>query len=151
MLNFKNFGKGSIVPGYLMIVPNKHVISIANLSLKHKEKFFKLLPYVKKTLEKTFNQPAIFFESGSPFGGTKFVNSIIHAHVQTTPLRISKENMKLMKEQMFLEPFDYQKDLSSLKNKSYSFLIDSNNNGFASTSLERPRQIFRKIIAERNK
>lgn len=88
------------------------------------------------------------FESGTPLGGTKFSNSIVHAHVHSAPLKVSPENDKLMKEQMFLEPFDYRNRLSELENKSYSLLIDANDQGFASTSLNRPRQIFRKVIAK---
>ena len=141
-------GKGALIPGYLMIVPNEHILSSANLSKGKQIKLFKLLGRMKGILEDAFSKPVMYFESGTPDGGTKFSNSIIHAHIHSAPIDISEENDLEMKQKMFLEPFDYRNQLSELAHKGYSLLIDSKDNGFAATSLERPRQVFRKIIAK---
>jgi len=142
-------GKGMIIPGYLMIIPKEHVISMAYLTKEKLRKLFILLDETRNILEKTFNEPVIFYEAGtSGVRGVKFNNSIVHAHIHVAPISLSGENYSVLIKEMFLEPFDYRNCLQQLKGKPYSFLIDADNQGFASLVWDRQRQLFRKVLAK---
>lgn len=80
--------KGAFLVGWLMIVPTKHVLSIAGLTEAHSAELEELITQVSDKQRRGFASPTIF-EHGACVSGTTFGCGIDHAHVHLVPLPAS--------------------------------------------------------------
>lgn len=74
-------GTGAFAPGYIMVVPKRHVMSFANLNEAELAEFKKIHIELRKLLTRVYHMPVFSFEcSSGRTGAGKNHNSIIHAH-----------------------------------------------------------------------
>lgn len=73
---------GALKQGFLMIVPKKHILSVAQFPEELMSEYYEVCKDVEKMLRKAFNGKVVsFFEHGSgPSGMTSHKKSIVHAH-----------------------------------------------------------------------
>lgn len=74
---------GSLVPGFLMIVPKPHILSVAQFPKSFYAEYAEVCADVERILKRTFGEEkiVIFFEHGSsPSGMSSHEKSIVHAH-----------------------------------------------------------------------
>lgn len=142
---------GQFITGYLLVIPNEHVMSNAELDTKALEEFKQVLQDVEYLLKLTYNASNVLvWENGSGNGGVgKAKDSIVHSHVHICPSQYSSD--KIMEVSGF--PFETI-TLDELKNyKEHSYLLvrtpdhnvwKINNN----PNLYIPRQYVRQLVAE---
>ncbi len=74
---------GSLVPGFLMIVPKAHILSVAQFPEEYFPEYSEVCEDVEWILKNTFGEEKVvtFFEHGSgPSGMSAHKKSIVHAH-----------------------------------------------------------------------
>lgn len=77
--------KGGFVPGWVMIVPRAHVLSMAGLGDDHLTEFAELVSLVVAKVASRFGGPTLF-EHGAFVEQSSFGCGIDHAHVHVVPL-----------------------------------------------------------------
>jgi ATP adenylyltransferase len=95
--------KGAFLPGWLMVVPISHVLSMAQLPLSLAEELDSLLVRVTCLLELHYSAPTMF-EHGAVTAGTTFGCGIDHAHLHVVPLPAGVD-LRMMAEAALDEPF----------------------------------------------
>jgi len=77
---------GSLVPGYLLVVPRRHALSFGHVSGQYDEELRRLTVSVESALARKYGKRIIFFEHGpvsSRAGGGSCVD---HAHLHAVPV-----------------------------------------------------------------
>lgn len=77
---------GSIVPGYLLIVPRNHVLSASALSAKGLRDLRSVVAEMRSLLRSHFG-PTVCFEHGPSAPGSNLGCSVDHAHMHLVPIR----------------------------------------------------------------
>jgi diadenosine tetraphosphate (Ap4A) HIT family hydrolase len=77
-------GIGALLPGYLLIIPLRHSLSIAQLPLDQRNEFESLKEKIRDVLTRHYMSP-IFFEHGSLDENSKSGCCIYHAHLHALP------------------------------------------------------------------
>jgi ATP adenylyltransferase len=77
--------KGAFLPGWVMLVPKVHVLSVAQLDGVQTLEFNELLAEVRALVARRFSAPTCF-EHGATYAGTSFGCGIDHAHTHLVPL-----------------------------------------------------------------
>lgn len=77
--------RGSIVPGWVLILPRRRAISMAALSDEEHIEFFQFRKDVSQLISSEFGPPTIF-EHGAGFSGSLVGCGVDHAHVHLVPL-----------------------------------------------------------------
>ncbi len=106
---------GALKQGYLMIVPKKHILSVAQFPASYIPEYQEVCEDIEKILLETFDGRIVcFMEHGSgPSGKTSHKKSIVHAHTHVIVDFILKRKFKDM---IQLQPCD---DIASAKNIHY--------------------------------
>ncbi len=142
---------GQFIPGYLLIIPFKHVMSNGELSKETLQEFTDVIEDVEYILKLTYpSSPGfLIWENGSGKSGVgKAKDSLVHSHVHIAPTMLNSENVKKVSGFPF-EEIDFF-DLPDYKVNSYLLIrgvdsrkwIISNN-----PNLYIPRQYIRQLIA----
>jgi len=142
---------GQFISGYLLIIPNQHVMSNAELSSTLLEEFKTVLEDVLFMLKLTYQKNSfLIWENGSGSGGIgKAKDSIVHSHVHVAPSSLTSKDIKQLSgfnfETISLDVlFEYQTN-SYLLVKS---TLDENWMINDDVNLYIPRQYIRQILAE---
>lgn len=142
---------GEFIAGYLLIIPAKHVMSIAELSNTEREEFIMVLNDIKYLLNLTYNVTNFFvWENGtgnSGFGKAK--DSIVHSHVHIAPSTLSAENVE-KKYGLPLKQICFN-DLSQYNMHSYLLVCGNDDNTWFinnNPNVYIPRQFIRQLLAE---
>ena len=77
--------KGSLVPGWLLIVPKRHVLSCAALSREERRELHFFKDHLAERVCSVFG-PVTFFEHGPSHSGSPFGCGLDHAHLHLVPL-----------------------------------------------------------------
>ena len=142
-------GTGAFFEGYLMIVPQKHVMSFALLSKEEQNEFFGVLNDLRTIMEAIYGKKLFAFECGSGrTGAGKHETSIVHAHFHLAPTE-----MPVLKEvqKSGLHPALIQKeDLGDYGDDPYMLYVDQEDNWFIASDPHDyyPRQHPRQVLAE---
>lgn len=80
--------KGSLVPGWLLVVSKRHVLCSGGLSLSEFEPLQQAIGMAVRLVEQGFG-PATIFEHGPAFTGAPLGCGINHLHFHVAPLRFS--------------------------------------------------------------
>lgn len=142
---------GAFIKGYLLIIPNKHVMSMAELSSDLLQEFLDVLDDVTAILKLTYHvKDILVWENGTGNGGIgKAKSSIVHSHVHVAPSKLNAIKIKDLSG-FPLTRISYQ-DLSLYGNHSYLLIEGTNNDEWwinDNPDLYIPRQYVRKLIAE---
>lgn len=140
---------GEFIKGYLLIIPIRHVTSMAEFTEEELAEFKEVLADVTYMLQLTYGyKEFLVWENGTGRGGIgKAKNSVVHAHVHIAPSTLTANDIKNLSGFKFKE-ISYE-NFSSFGNNSYllikkddaSWIINDN------PELYIPRQYVRQILA----
>ena len=143
---------GQFVNGYLLIIPNAHIMSNAELSSEHLEEFYTVLNDIEFILKLTYPnfKEVLVWENGSGSGGKgKAKDSVVHSHVHVALSDLTSHDIKA------LSGFDFEeielKDLAIYKSHSYLLVKNPDNEKWIinnNPEVYIPRQYVRQLIAE---
>lgn len=89
LLATKNFvvvpSKGALVPGWLLVIPKAHQLSIADTPEESRAEFEHVLRVAGEAVHQRFGPPTVF-EHGAARPGTAWGCGIDHAHLHLLPL-----------------------------------------------------------------
>ena len=128
---------GHFVPGYLLIAPKEHYVSVSTLPEKIKEDLEQVQTKVKKILSEVYG-PVIFFEHGpaSRKGGC----CIEHAHVHAVPVHFNLDTIELPSRQI--------QTYTQLPSDEYLFVEDHKGVKQCYQANNLPSQLMRRKIAQ---
>lgn len=139
---------GAIKPGYVMIVPKKHILSVAQFPEGFMAEYQQVCSDVETILKGAYGKDklVVFFEHGSgPSGMTSHKKSIVHAH---THVVIDFQIKQKYKDMVQMKPI---KDISVVKNTHY-FSYQETSSGQQMIAMDPEvyvqRQYPRQIMAE---
>lgn len=141
---------GEFITGYLLIIPKRHVMSLAEFNAEEKTEFTEVLSDVKTMLQMAYNtEDFLVWENGTGNGGKgKAKDSIVHAHVHVAPSNLNFQKIQEMSK------FDFKKvSYEKLSNYGkHSYLLMQENENFwrinDNPDLYIPRQYVRQLLAE---
>lgn len=135
--------KGAFLPGWLMIVPKTHVLSMAELGDDHSDELEELIASVRELQQPVFGSPTMF-EHGASVPGTSFGCGIDHAHLHLVPLPPTMDLRALAEAELgegFLpEPAQFGDPYLRLRAPGTSGWL------WQSPTRSIPRQFFRQLI-----
>lgn len=141
---------GEFITGYLLIIPNEHIMSNAELSATLQKEFFFVLDDILYILELTYHTPYfLIWENGTGNSGKgKAKDSVVHSHVHVAPSKLTASKIEKLSHFNFTR---ISKDeLSLYGNHSYLLIRDTENCWFINSNPELyiPRQYVRQLLAE---
>jgi len=142
---------GSMVEGWVLIVPKKHYLSFGYLEAYYFEELNELHCELSSKLKKIYNKNIISFENGSFTSGSSIGCGVDYAHIHYVPIDI---DIKQKVNDAYNNTLSWQKisSLLSVKNtienlSSYLFIEDVNSQKFL-CEIDKPySQLIRQIIA----
>ena len=142
---------GEFIKGYLLIIPNEHVMSMAELSPDLHQEFLDVLDDVITILKLTYPiQDFLVWENGTGNGGIgKSKNSIVHSHIHVAPSKLNIQKIQQLSG-FSLTKISYE-DLTSYGNHSYLLVKGNSTDEWwinDNPDLYIPRQYVRQLIAE---
>lgn len=145
---------GEFIKGYLLIIPNNHVMSMAELSPDLHQEFLDVLDDILEILKLTYPvKDFLIWENGTGNGGIgKAKSSIVHSHIHVAPSKL--DVAKIHQISGFpLTKISYE-DLYSYGNHSYLLIKGNCDDEWwinDNPDLYIPRQYVRQLIAEEYK
>lgn len=140
---------GHFVPGSLLIIPRKHIMSCAELDKEQLAELLEVIDDCKYILREIYGQDTLLWENGSGTGGHgKDKSSIVHAHIHMNPcnmdiLNVSENKGITPKKIDYFELAKYQEESYLLiQNYDLEWYIVSDKNLYI------PRQYVRQLVAE---
>lgn len=143
---------GQFITGYLLIIPNEHIMSNGELPIEHLDEFNLVLKDVEYIIKLAYPDAKgiLVWENGSGSGGKgKAKDSLVHSHVHVAPSALTSHDIKLM------SGFDFDEidlhDLQFYKAHSYLLVKNPDNEKWIINNdpeLYIPRQYVRQLIAE---
>jgi diadenosine tetraphosphate (Ap4A) HIT family hydrolase len=85
---------GAMVPGWVMVLPKVHALSIARVPHEQREELKLLINRTRTVVEKRFG-PATLFEHGASAAGSLTGCGVDHAHLHIVPLHFSLISLAL--------------------------------------------------------
>ncbi len=142
---------GEFIKGYLLIIPIKHAMSMAELSSDIQQEFLSVLEDIMQILKLTYHiNDILVWENGTGNGGIgKAKNSIVHSHVHVAPSKLTAENINEISG-FQLKKIPYS-DLHLYGKHSYLLIKGNNDNEWFindNPSLYIPRQYIRQLVAD---
>ena len=145
---------GEFIKGYLLIIPNEHVMSMAEIPSNQRQELLDVIDDVQSMIKLTYPvNDVLVWENGTGNGGKgKAKNSIVHSHVHVAPSKLTPA--KIQELQGFpLVNISYE-DLFAYGNHSYLLIKgDSNDDWWINDNpdLYIPRQHIRQLVADEYK
>ena len=139
--------KGMVVPGHLLIIPKKHINGFAELSIDELKKIEVFYKKIKNDMKSYLNKNVIIFEHGSLPEG-RHPKSIVHAHLHIIPYNLSNNNHKRIISSCQLKEINDYLGIKNVEKKDYCYYEYEDEKCYLSDSVDFPRSIIFKIIAE---
>lgn len=142
--------KGSIVEGYLMVTPKRHIESLADLSEDEFEQLLFVNNQMSDMLKQIYGKSTILFERGSGKGNEDLhPGAITHAHMHIIPTELNKEIHSEILEEADMMQLVEPKTILENSIDTYLLYIDNNGNWFKTKSPETfiPPQYVRRKVA----
>ena len=139
--------KGMVVPGHLLIIPKKHINSFAEFSINKLNIIKNFCEKISFQIKKHMKTEVIFFEHGSLPEG-RHPQSIVHAHLHIIPYNLTKRNNEKIINDCKLEKIEKYEQIQDVIYKDYCYFKDAAGNMYLSNSVNIPRSIIFRIIAE---
>jgi ATP adenylyltransferase len=140
---------GAMLPGWLLIVPREHQLTISECSSQVYEELEELKSETTLLLESTYETGVVEFEHGPNRPNLRVGCSVDHAHLHAVPVA---ENLLDSAITMFPD-IQWQRTngtamFGDVGGRSYLYFSDQSRNEYLSTSNQLPSQMFRQVIAE---
>lgn len=78
---------GSIVPGYLLFIANRHILSLSNCTVNELDELQSLINLVREKLENIYQSPCVLFEHGAGCGNGLSPSCVDHCHIHILPMK----------------------------------------------------------------
>jgi ATP adenylyltransferase len=143
---------GSLVPGWLMIVPKKFHISYGAINLTEiSDEFNSLLQKLDVVIMNEYGD-YVMFEHGPVVRKSSVGCTVDYAHLHIVPIKINlveQSKIYLDKEITWVKVNNIQETSKYYKRQvPYLYVRDLNKNEFIGITEEIPSQLFRRIIAK---
>ena len=141
---------GQFIPGYLLIIPYKHVMSNAELDFSTQQELLTVIEDMYCLLRITYNSNNfLVWENGTGNSGRgKAKDSVVHAHTHVAPSMLTAEKIES------LSGFHFEKisteELSKYNLHSYLLIKETENSWRISDNPDTyiPRQYVRQLLAD---
>ena len=141
---------GSIVPGWVLIVPRRKVISSAAMTAQETEEFFEFREEIVQLIASKFWYPTVF-EHGAGAKGSLMGCGVDQAHIHIVPLAFDLIEAVRADTQSKIEwqDFDDERRVYSLlrTGQDYMIITPPSGNPIVSTRFTPITQYIRKVIA----
>lgn len=138
---------GAIVPGYTLIIPKSHVLSMSALPKELYGEYIKFLETIRSEYIDIYHQAPIIFEHGSNSDIMPKANSVDHAHTHIINHQYKDESVIINKLNM-QEVRSIEEVLELGQNTNYISYISPTGKYYFTDSHPNESQIMRKFIAE---
>lgn len=140
--------KGSIVPGWALLVPKRHSFSFRQLSSYEICEAQKIAERVCETLTRCFG-PVTVFEHGAAFSGSALGCGVDHAHLHMVSLDIDLIGEALSDQTLHWQPLSHWSEIhrKTPEYSEYLLMGKADGNAFISNAAPSTKQYFRKLIA----
>ncbi len=139
---------GALKRGYLMIVPKKHILSVAQFPKEIMPEYLEVCKDVEEILLKSFNGSCVtFMEHGSgPSGFTSHKKSIVHAHTHVVvDFKLDEKYKQMVKLKQIYD--------IAIANQTHYFSYQENSDGKLYIAMDSEvyvqRQYPRQVMAEK--
>jgi len=140
---------GSIVEGWLLLIPKKHYISLCNLEVELFDELEILTQKTNSLLEQTFKKEVIIFENGAIEDKTLIGCGVDYAHLHFVPISLDIKNIidKKYDSKLQWEKINNLRDIKFRGNKSPYYYIQNSKEKLYTNVEIAYSQIIRKGIA----
>lgn len=139
--------KGMVVPGHLLIIPKEHINGFAELSIEKLNEVKEFVEKISAEIKKYMKNNVIFFEHGSLPEG-RHPQSIVHAHLHIIPYNLTKKSHEKIINGCKLKKIRTYEEIKDVVHKDYCYFKDEDGNMYLSDSIDFPRSIIFRVIAE---
>lgn len=139
--------KGMVVPGHLLIIPKEHINGFAELSIEKLNEVKEFVEKISAKIKEYMKTNVIFFEHGSLPKG-RHPQSIVHAHLHIIPYNLTKKSYDKIINGCQLKRIGAYEKIKDVEHKDYCYFKDEDDNMYLSDSIDFPRSIIFKVIAE---
>nr|WP_321357812.1 hypothetical protein [uncultured Draconibacterium sp.] len=139
---------GSIVEGWLLMIPKTHFISFAYMSQELLIEAQEVSVQIINIIKKEYNSDVVVFENGAGELNTKIGCGVDYAHIHFVPIKINAKHIidSFYKRELLWKKIFSLKELSTYKTNYY--LINDSSNYFVGIPPFAESQLIRKGIAE---
>lgn len=144
---------GSLVEGWLLIIPKKHVLNSTLLDSNERIELNDLITKYSDTSANLFEKNVAVFEHGAIFQDSIIGCGIDHAHVHIVPVDFDMESEVKNLENTFMELsdniniIDFYNSYSKQDKKPYWIFSVNNGPVKFTNEMQHTSQFFRKVIA----
>lgn len=139
--------KGMVVPGHLLIIPKEHINGFAELSIEKLNEIKEFVERISAKMKEYMKSNVISFEHGSLEKG-RHPQSIVHAHLHIIPYNLTQKNYEKIINGCQLKKIETYEEIKKVTHKDYCYFKDEYGKMYLSDSIDFPRSIIFKVIAE---
>lgn len=141
--------KGALVPGWVLVVPIDHVLTLAELPQPSRSPFAALVARVEARLLATVG-PSVLFEHGPAAVGRSAGCGVDHAHLHVVPvpvdLRKAAVQAEVLDAALPWTPAAWPWEARTEPDKDYLFVRDADGAGWMAEATSLPSQAFRQTL-----
>lgn len=134
---------GALVPGYILILPKKHVYCMTQFNLEIMAEYIAILEKYRRKFKELYGKYPIVFEHGTPEPCGLCANCVIHAHTH-----IVNHNYKNEQDIINKMNFKIISSLKTIEDKNYIYYKSSDGKEYITYDFEPISQVMRIFIAE---
>lgn len=139
--------KGMVVPGHLLIIPKEHINGFAELPIEKLNEVKEFVEKLSVKIKKYMKTNVILFEHGSLKEG-RHPQSIVHAHLHIISYNITQKSCEKIINGCKLKKIRKYEEIKDVMHKDYCYFKDGDDNMYLSDSVDFPRSIIFRVIAE---
>lgn len=139
--------KGMVVTGHLLIIPKEHINGFAEFSIEKLNEVREFAGKISTEIKKYMKTNVIFFEHGSLQEG-RHPESIVHAHLHIIPYNLTQKSYEKIINGCQLKKIRTYEEIKDVVHKDYCYFKDGQGNRYLSDSIDFPRSIIFRVIAE---
>jgi ATP adenylyltransferase len=139
--------KGSLVPGWLLVIPRVRTLSIRNLSQDHRKAVLRSAEKLKPLIS-DFGERIFMLEHGPCIEGLSIGCGVDQAHLHVVPLNFDLVNLCQNVEGMAWQAINIDDPWRDIElNRNYYLIVDGKN-AYVSYPEKQHSQFFRRKIAQ---
>lgn len=135
---------GSLVEGYILVVPKKHICCTSNMCDNDIEDYNKIIEKYRNLFKEIYGRYPIIFEHGTLNTSGKSASSVVHGH--THIVNHNYKNEKVILDKLKMNKINSILDID--KNKNYIYYKSPNGTNYITYDFKPISQIMRLYIAE---
>lgn len=144
---------GSLLEGWLLVVPRHHVTALAEIELQgERDAFVKLVHEADTLLRDAYDKPTVWFEHGPAESGKSAGCGVDHAHLHIVPTDLPLKRRASESEigtELIWRQVESMWDArdSHVAGMDYLYLREADGSTWLASHSNIPGQLFRRIIA----